>query len=82
MSAAEAAEIVSREPKEQDAADSAAKGEANAERDRIVALVEEHGGNISKAAKALGISRNTLYKRMEQLHLKVKVTVEVEGDDE
>ncbi len=56
--------------------------ESNAERDRIIALVEEHGGNISQAAKALGISRNTLYKRMEQLHLKVKVTVEVERDGE
>ncbi|WP_294440838.1 sigma-54-dependent Fis family transcriptional regulator [uncultured Slackia sp.] len=56
----------------------APKGEANAERNRIIALVEEHGGNMSKAAKALGISRNTLYKRMEQLHLRVKVEVVID----
>ena len=52
-----------------------------AERNRIIELVERYGGNISQAAKALGISRNTLYKRMGQLHLKVKVTVEVEESE-
>lgn len=64
-------------------ADSPSDGDAamRAERDRIIELVERYGGNISQAAKALGISRNTLYKRMGQLHLKVKVTVEVEESE-
>ena len=48
------------------------------ERSRIAELIEAHGGNISQVAKELGVSRNTLYRRMEQLHLRVKVSVEVD----
>ncbi|WP_373376496.1 sigma-54-dependent Fis family transcriptional regulator [Cupriavidus nantongensis] len=32
----------------------------------IVATVKAHNGNISAAAKALGISRNTVYRKMEE----------------
>ncbi|SOY62506.1 sigma-54-dependent Fis family transcriptional regulator [Cupriavidus taiwanensis] len=32
----------------------------------IVATVRAHNGNISAAAKALGISRNTVYRKMEE----------------
>jgi transcriptional regulator with PAS, ATPase and Fis domain len=32
----------------------------------IVAAVKAHHGNISAAAKALGISRNTIYRKMEE----------------
>ncbi|MEM5277252.1 sigma-54-dependent Fis family transcriptional regulator [Cupriavidus taiwanensis] len=32
----------------------------------IVATVKAHNGNISAAAKALGISRNTIYRKMEE----------------
>ncbi len=32
----------------------------------IVAAVNAHHGNISAAAKALGISRNTVYRKMEE----------------
>ncbi len=53
----------------------------NVERDYIIAAIEKHSGNISQAAKTLGLSRNTLYKRMEQFRLKVKVIVEIEGEE-
>ena len=31
--------------------------------------LEQHGGNVSSAAKALGISRATLYRRMKTFNL-------------
>ena len=30
----------------------------------ITSAVAEHGGNVSAAARALGISRNTIYRKM------------------
>jgi DNA-binding NtrC family response regulator len=47
-----------------DAADAAA-----IERARIIAALEASGGNQREAAKALGIARGTLIKRMEELNL-------------
>lgn len=35
------------------------------ERNFIIKVLKEHGGNKSKAAKALGISRRNLYRKME-----------------
>jgi len=32
----------------------------------IMAAVKAHNGNISAAAKALGISRNTIYRRIDE----------------
>ncbi|MBU0927976.1 MAG: sigma 54-interacting transcriptional regulator [Spirochaetes bacterium] len=34
------------------------------ERRHIQAVLERHGGNVSEAAKALGIGRNTLYRKL------------------
>ena len=36
------------------------------ERDAVVAALRKHTGNISQAAKTLGITRTTLYRRMEK----------------
>ncbi len=35
-----------------------------AERQRILMLLTKHGGNVSMAAREMGISRNTLYRKM------------------
>ena len=37
------------------------------ERAMIMKCMEQYGGNISKAAEALGISRAALYRRLEKL---------------
>ena len=36
------------------------------ERDAVATALRHHGGNISKAARALGITRTALYRRMEK----------------
>ncbi|MDD5805734.1 MAG: sigma 54-interacting transcriptional regulator, partial [Eggerthellales bacterium] len=48
------------------------------ERHRISKLLLENGGNLSKVAQLMGISRTTLYKRLEYYHLKVRLVVEVD----
>ncbi len=42
-----------------------------AERDRIVQALTHCEGNRTEAARALGISRNTLYKKMERLGIRI-----------
>ena len=37
------------------------------ERDRIIELLDRHGGNRSLVARQLGVSRTTLWRRMKQL---------------
>lgn len=44
-------------------------GLERAERDAIRAALADHGGNKSKAASSLGISRTTLYSRMRALRV-------------
>lgn len=39
---------------------------ADVESMAIMAAVKAHNGNISAAAKALGISRNTIYRRIDE----------------
>jgi len=39
------------------------------ERDTIIQIVEKHQGNISKAAKELGLTRAALYRRLEKYSL-------------
>jgi sigma-54 dependent transcriptional regulator, acetoin dehydrogenase operon transcriptional activator AcoR len=43
-----------------------------AEREVLVRVIRESNGNMSHAAKALGISRNTLYRRCKRLGLAVQ----------
>ena len=39
------------------------------ERDYLTQLLTAHHGNVSQAAKLLGINRTTLYKKMKRLGL-------------
>jgi len=34
-------------------------------------MLDEHRWNVSNVAKALGISRNTLYRKMHRLHIRL-----------
>ncbi len=43
------------------------------EREKIIALLNEEKGNISRVAKCMGVSRNTLYRRIEKLNIQVRV---------
>ena len=42
---------------------------ARFERDYIAAVLEQHHGRISEAAKALGIQRTNLYRKMRSLRV-------------
>jgi len=42
------------------------------ERQSLLQLLESHRWNVSHAAKALDVSRNTLYRRMHRLHIPVE----------
>ena len=42
----------------------------SAERDVILATVEKHGGNLTRVAKELGITRPTLYKKLKRYRIK------------
>lgn len=50
------------------------------EREKIIRTLEEERGNISRSAKRLGISRNTLYRKLERLDIQIKV--QAVADDE
>jgi len=39
------------------------------ERSTIVRVIEKHNGNISRAANELGITRTTLYRRLNKYEL-------------
>ena len=41
------------------------------ERETVLAMLDEHRWNVSNVAKALGISRNTLYRKMHRLHIRI-----------
>jgi transcriptional regulator of acetoin/glycerol metabolism len=41
------------------------------ERETVLAMLDEHRWNVSNVAKALGISRNTLYRKMHRLHIRL-----------
>lgn len=43
------------------------------EREKIINILEEENGNISRSAKRLGISRNTLYRKIEKMNIQIKV---------
>ncbi|MGE5389471.1 MAG: sigma-54-dependent Fis family transcriptional regulator [Deltaproteobacteria bacterium] len=44
---------------------------AAAENQEIVDLLERYGGNISSVAKEMGISRNTLYRKIKQYNIQI-----------
>lgn len=48
------------------------------EKEQIVSLLEKSCGNISKAAKEMGISRNTLYRKIHKLGIRIKVLAQSE----
>ncbi|MDN7183300.1 sigma-54-dependent Fis family transcriptional regulator [Caballeronia sp. SEWSISQ10-4 2] len=56
-------------------ADAADTSELNAiqvkERETVLELLDEHRWNVSSVAKGLGISRNTLYRKMHRLHIRL-----------
>ncbi|HBK61932.1 MAG TPA: sigma-54-dependent Fis family transcriptional regulator [Firmicutes bacterium] len=37
------------------------------EQEHLLALMQKHGGNISRVARELGVSRNTVYRRIDKL---------------
>jgi transcriptional regulator with GAF, ATPase, and Fis domain len=39
------------------------------ERDRIIRVLAEHGGNQTRAAAALGMARSTLVLRLDSYHI-------------
>ena len=39
---------------------------ADAERRALLAALDQHGGNVSRTASSLGVSRNTLYRKMRR----------------
>ncbi|SEA32038.1 sigma-54-dependent Fis family transcriptional regulator [Paraburkholderia sartisoli] len=41
------------------------------ERETVLALLDEHRWNVSNVAKGLGISRNTLYRKMHRLQIRL-----------
>jgi DNA-binding NtrC family response regulator len=43
--------------------------DATAEKNRLIELLKKNNGNIMRTAKELGLSRPTLYKKMQNYHL-------------
>ena len=41
-----------------------------AERDALMGLLDTHRWNVSEVANALGVTRNTLYRKMRRVHIK------------
>jgi len=41
------------------------------EREALLKLIEQHRWNVSRVAKVLGISRNTLYRKLHRLGIPV-----------
>jgi transcriptional regulator of acetoin/glycerol metabolism len=40
------------------------------ERETLLALLEKHRWNVSQVAITLGVTRNTLYRKMKRVHIK------------
>ncbi|MFZ2651964.1 MAG: helix-turn-helix domain-containing protein, partial [Burkholderiaceae bacterium] len=41
------------------------------ERQVLLQLLEQHRWNVSNVAKALDVSRNTLYRKLHKLHIEI-----------
>lgn len=50
------------------------RGDNQSERERIIHLLEQYDGNILRTAKALNICRNTLYRKIDTLDIKLKTS--------
>jgi transcriptional regulator with PAS, ATPase and Fis domain len=44
---------------------------ADAERDKIIRLLDEFTGNVSQVARYMGVSRNTIYRKMKNYKIEV-----------
>ena len=42
---------------------------ADAEREAVIEALKKHGGNVSTAARELGITRATLYRKIKKFNL-------------
>jgi len=51
------------------------------ERDMVAVAIEQHGGNVSSAAKALGISRPTFYELLNKLGISRNRNLDARLDD-
>ncbi|PVX77050.1 sigma-54-dependent Fis family transcriptional regulator [Paraburkholderia unamae] len=52
------------------------------ERETVLSLLDEHRWNVSNVAKALSISRNTLYRKMRRLHIRLSHDSAAPDDDD
>jgi transcriptional regulator of acetoin/glycerol metabolism len=41
------------------------------QREELLRILEKHDGNITRAAEEMGVSRNTIYRRMKKLDLRI-----------
>lgn len=48
------------------------RGKETVEQERLLALIRANGGDLKKTAKALGISRATMYRRLSKYHIDPK----------
>lgn len=51
------------------------------EREKIVRVLEEERGNISRSAKRLNISRNTLYRKIEKMDIQIRVSAVTDEEE-
>ena len=43
------------------------------EREKIIRVLQEEKGNISRAAKVLNMSRNTLYRKIQKMDIRIEI---------
>lgn len=60
-------------PSPQPADNPGREAEELSEKDYILHMLEQHGGNVAQTAKALNIARNTLYRRLLKHNIQLKV---------
>jgi transcriptional regulator of acetoin/glycerol metabolism len=48
------------------------------ERQALLRMLEDHRWNVSNVAKALSLSRNTLYRKLHRLHIELSSTKRID----